>query len=549
MSWLGFFAGIGIFLIAMQTLEQALQRLSGKGMRNLLQRTTHSPVGSVLSGGFSTAILQSSSMVGLMVLAMVGSGLLPLYNAIGMMLGANLGTTMTGWLVTILGFKLSLSVASIPLMGLGGLVMVSNTGHGRRKAAGQLAFALGLLLFGLDVMKDSVAVLSERFDPGMFADAPLWLLLVIGCVFAAIIQSSSATMLITLNALSHDVISLPMAAAIIVGADLGTTSTLLLGGMTGTANKKRVAMAHLVFNVFTAVLAYALLLPFLPDLLAWFGMSDPLYSLVFFHSLFNLIGVLVMMPLLKPLARRLEQWFVHVAEPTCAFLADVPARWDPIGQVAALRQFQILFQRVLSSIESRLYPPPQRALTEPSWPVDVQSTRAKAQVAQQGCAEMTQFLVAASTANHHSEGPLQLLHGVRALQYALQALEDLQDEQEHMEGVTTALLKGELEQRLEQELSVLEALAQSARQMPPAADWRATLERLDGQIAQRHDAFVVRQYQFGADNTITVTDMTVVIGFSKALEQLLRHLLKGCRDWCELQSLSVNEDGSTASSS
>ena len=321
----------------MQRLEAGLRALGEDTFRRLLLKATNSATGSIASGTLATAVLQSSSMVGLMVLAMVGSGILPLYNAIGMVIGANLGTTITGWLVTLLGFKLSLSEFALPMMGIGGLMFVWFSQGARKQSIGLLIFALGLLLFGLATMKSSVAELQGAFRPAQLADYHSIVFVLVGVAFTAIIQSSSACMLITLNALSAGLIELPMAAAIIIGADLGTTSTMLMGGMAGSANKRRVAAAHVLFNLATAILAYLLLLPFLERLLFWSGITDPLYGLVAFHSFFNLLGVLLVFPFVKHIANMLTRTFGESAHNTDAHLKDIATTNVPVA-VIALRQ-------------------------------------------------------------------------------------------------------------------------------------------------------------------------------------------------------------------
>lgn len=230
-----FVGGIGLFLFAMAQLETALQRFSGRSFKRFLQTYTDKPLKAVVAGGLTTAFVQSSSLVGLMVLAFVGAGIMSLGNALGVVFGANLGTTVTGWMVTALGFKLNLESISLPLIGIGSLLLVGLSG--RIKEVGRLAAALGFLLMGLTLMKDSVSALSDSMDVTKLANLAAWQYLAFGVGFAAVVQSSSATMMVTLAALHAGVIELPSAAAIAVGADLGTTSTILIGTIKGAAGR------------------------------------------------------------------------------------------------------------------------------------------------------------------------------------------------------------------------------------------------------------------------------------------------------------------------
>lgn len=301
--------GLGIFLFGMSRLETGLHDFSGPRLKQWLIRFTGAPLSSAGFGAGVTALLQSSSMVSLLVLAFASAGLMPLYNGIGVILGANVGTTATGWLVATIGFKLDLEELAIPLFGLGCLSQLLLKPGTRYRALGQVVLGLGLLLFGLAQMKASVAGLPKAWDISVMQGQPALLYLIVGMLLTALIQSSSATMMLTLTALHGGLIGLPAAAALVIGADIGTTSTTLLGSLTGSAIKRRLALAHLVFNLCVDLAAFMLLLPLLPQLLALLQIQDPLYSLVAFHTSFNLIGLCAFLPFLKPYSRWIGQRF------------------------------------------------------------------------------------------------------------------------------------------------------------------------------------------------------------------------------------------------
>jgi phosphate:Na+ symporter len=313
-------AGIGLFLFAMQQLEAALQRLAGRSLAGFLRRATGNRFRAVGAGLLATALLQSSSIVALMVLAFVGAGLLGLPAALGVVVGSNLGTTLTGWAVATVGFKVDIDAAALPLIGSGALLLL--WGRGRWMALGQLGFAMGLLLLGLDLMKSSTGALTEIIDTRTLAGLALWQYACFGIVVAGVIQSSSATMMITLAALNADLIALPGAAAIAIGADLGTTTTVVLGAARGSAYKRQVAAGHVVFNLTTDLLAFLALLPLLA-LVAALGITDPLYALVAFHSLFNLFGLLLFVPLLNPFAAWLARRFPAADLHEARYLTEV----------------------------------------------------------------------------------------------------------------------------------------------------------------------------------------------------------------------------------
>ena len=318
-------AGLGIFIFAMKILEQGLRGLSTRRLRNLLRNHTHSPLQGVLVGTLSTAFLQSSSLVGLFVLAFVGSGILPLRNALGIIFGANLGTTLTGWLVTAIGFKLNMSDYALVLIALGSLTYVTFKSESSRYHQASLIFGLGLLLLGLTWMKDSMSFLGAQVDESWFRDYPLVIYFIGGIVFTALVQSSSATMVIILSAVHADIIPLSNAAAIVIGADLGTTSTVLLGSLKNSTNAKRVALSHFIFNLGTDLSAFLLLIPLLAFITVTLGIDDTMYALVCFHSLFNLLGIVLFLPFTKPFAHWLEQRFTSTSTLGCSHINLVPA--------------------------------------------------------------------------------------------------------------------------------------------------------------------------------------------------------------------------------
>lgn len=351
--------GLGIFLFGMMVLERSIETLSGRWVKVWLERSTNNSLSSIFAGTTITAIVQSSSMVSLVVLAFASAGIIPLFNAIGVLLGANLGTTFTGWIVATLGFKLNLTAAALPAIGLGSLIQVFGDKRTKIKAAGAMLFGLGLLLLGLSLMKDAVGNLPQQIELETLTNMGPFSFLLLGIVLTAIIQSSSASMMIALTALHTGIIDLPAAAALVIGADLGTTSTTILGSLNGSAIKRQLALAHLLFNLFVDMLAFLLLLPALPWLLQWFDMSDPLYSLVLFHSTFNLFGLCIFVPILHPYTKWIGQRFV--SDKHSSALIDVPTAVPEVAiQACQQHTHALLFAAVNLNLRNlKLNIPPQ----------------------------------------------------------------------------------------------------------------------------------------------------------------------------------------------
>ncbi|MDH3363937.1 MAG: Na/Pi symporter, partial [Gammaproteobacteria bacterium] len=233
-------AGLGLFLFGMHELEHALTQLAGRSFKKFLRQYTAKPLRGVLAGAVTTAALQSSSVVSLIVLAFVGTGIISLASALGIVFGSNLGTTMTGWIVATIGFKLDIEALALPIITIGGFGVVWSAAGTRRAGLSHFVVGFGLMLMGLEFMKSGALVATTLFDPTALAGYPLIVFLLAGLLLTAVIQSSSATIMITLSALYAGAIPLESAAAIAIGADLGTTVTALLGSLAGSAAKKRV---------------------------------------------------------------------------------------------------------------------------------------------------------------------------------------------------------------------------------------------------------------------------------------------------------------------
>lgn len=300
-------AGLGLFMLGMKLLEDALAALAGLPLRRFLREHASTPGRGMVIGAAATAVLQSSTLVSLLVLAFVGAGIMQLAGAVGVIMGANLGTTLTTWLVASLGFKLELAAPAMAFMGVGGVGFSLLRRGGRAHGTAGLLLGIGLLLYGLDLMKSGVETWASAFDVAPFSGWPLVMMALLGVVVTGAIQSSTAAMMIALGALHGGIVDLPSAAAFAAGTSVGTTFTAVLGALGGSADKKRVAAAHLGFNLFKATLALLILHPLLALLGRVPGLADPLLRLAAFHTTINLVGI----ALVLPLAGRLAGWLAR----------------------------------------------------------------------------------------------------------------------------------------------------------------------------------------------------------------------------------------------
>ena len=305
------FAGLGMFLFGMTLLELSLKEAAGRSFKDIIKRSTYTIPRSIMTGALSTAVLQSSSVVSLIVLSLVGAGILHLKSGIGVVFGANIGTTATAWIVAILGFKVHIDALVLPVIGIGGLIITCFRESRRMKVAGKVMVGFGMLFLGLSYIRDGMSGLNN-IDITRFSQSGPLVFMFIGLILTAIIQSSSATAAVTLSALGAGVINFDMGTAMVIGANVGTTVTAFLGAIGGVPDKKRVAAAHFMFNVSTAVIACVFMAQINSFILYRLGLEhDLITALALFHTLFNFMGVIIMSPFIPILARFLNNHFKY----------------------------------------------------------------------------------------------------------------------------------------------------------------------------------------------------------------------------------------------
>ena len=294
-----------MFLYGMNMMSTGLQKTAGSGLRRLLGTMTSNPFKGVLTGFGVTAAIQSSSATTVMVVGFVSAGLLTLAQAIGVIMGANIGTTMTAWIIAVFGFKADISAIAVPLMALGFVMSVSK--KDRLRNISELVIGFSLLFLGLSLMKSSVPDLKET--PEVLAFITSWsghgygsvlLFLLLGTILTLILQSSSATVALTLIMLNMGWIKFDMAAAMVLGENIGTTITANIAASVGSVNARRAALAHTVFNLFGVIWALAIFHPFvrfIQWIVSLMGVDEAtslVYGISMLHTVFNLINTMIM---------------------------------------------------------------------------------------------------------------------------------------------------------------------------------------------------------------------------------------------------------------
>lgn len=310
MQILTLLGALAMFLYGMNQMSSGIQKAAGNRLRSLLGAMTSNPFKGVLTGLGITAVIQSSSATTVLVVSFVSAGLLTLREAIGVIMGANIGTTVTAWIISLLGFKFDIASLSIPLFLLG--FLLSQSKKDKHHNIGEFVLGFSLLFLGLSLIKSSVPDLKST--PEVLAFIQNWtsfgfgsviIFVIFGTVLTLVLQSSSATMAITLIMLNQGWIPFEMGAAMVLGENIGTTITANVAAAMGNVNAKRTALTHTFFNVFGVIWALLLFKPFIgldKMVTGWVGEFNPLVGLSMFHTLFNLINTMILI------------WFTPVLE-------------------------------------------------------------------------------------------------------------------------------------------------------------------------------------------------------------------------------------------
>lgn len=308
-------AGIAILLFGMIILEKGFNTFVEGTLQSLLTKATNKLYKSIGLGFVTTALIQSSSLMSVVTISFLSAGLVSLKAGIGIVFGANLGTTTTAWLVSLFGLHVDISAFAMPMLAFGVLFIFQKSKE--LKGTGHILTGLGLFFLGIYFMKEgfdsyqSSINLADYSIPGVLG---LLVFTLVGIIITLILQSSSAAIALILTALAAGQISYTDSLSLVIGANIGTTITAILGSLSANYEGKRLAGAHFIFKLSTGIVALVLIIPlgYLVSFLAsWIGIAEDNYTLklALFHTIFNLVGVLLMLPVLDPLVAFLERLF------------------------------------------------------------------------------------------------------------------------------------------------------------------------------------------------------------------------------------------------
>src|SRR5215510_2476350 len=340
--------GVGLFLLGMSVMTSGLKAVAGPGLRTMLSKAAATPLSGAFWGAFVTLIVQSSSATTMTTIGLVSAGLLTFAQGLGLVFGANVGTTGTGWLVALIGVRVSLTAAALPMIFVGALIKL--LARGRISGVGAALAGFGLVLFGLTTLQQGMGGLAERLHPADLPvvlagpDAGWWsglfgvlVLVVVGLVMTALMQSSTAAVAVTLSAYYAGAIGLDQACALIVGQNIGTATSSALAAIGASTTAKRLAIAYVLFKLTPAAIALVIFPVITPLLVRASSTIDGTTLLAGYHTAYNVVGVLVLLPLIDRFTRLVERILPERGSPLTRCL-DPSALASPIVAVEAVRR-------------------------------------------------------------------------------------------------------------------------------------------------------------------------------------------------------------------
>ena len=340
--------GVGLFLLGMTVMTEGLKALAGSSLRTVLSKAAATPLSGAFWGAVITLLVQSSSATTMTTIGLVSAGLLTFPQGLGLVFGANIGTTGTGWLVALVGVRVSLSSYALPMIFVGALVKL--LGRGRVSAAGAALAGFALVLFGLTTLQQGMGGLAESLHPSdlpavLGAPGVGWLsgslglltLVVVGLVMTAVMQSSTASIAVTLSAYYAGAIGVDQGCALIIGQNIGTATSSAMAAIGASTTAKRLAVAYILFKVIAALIALALFPLTIPLIVRAAGAFDGVTLLAAYHTAYNVVGVLVLMPMIGWFTRFVERLLPDRTSPLTRSL-DPAALATPIAAAEAVRR-------------------------------------------------------------------------------------------------------------------------------------------------------------------------------------------------------------------
>jgi phosphate:Na+ symporter len=531
-------AGLSLFLYGMFHLEDSLKQQEGRSFKLFLKKHTKNKLSAIFSGTLVTAVLQSSSIVNLMVLSFVGAGILSMRNAIGVVLGANIGGTVNSWLVALLGFKIDMGAATMPIIGIAGIGLVVFKNKKDYYNVCRFILGFGLLFLGLDYMKLSMDNAIANFDFKPYLKYHKIVFLLIGFVITALIQTSAATIVIVLGALNAKIIPLETAVAVVLGAELGTTVKIVIGSIGGIAAKKRVALANGMFNIVSTMFGFVMLGTIVKFLEHVVGIKDPLIILVAFQSFINITGAVLFYFFLNKLGDFLERSFVKNEKFATIFLQNATPELPDTATEVFEKEVNAFIKRVLlineeifafEQIKGKDYiETNSKLIFEPNI-----TLLEKYDVIKKAEGEMLQFYAHVLDENIDKESLNKLNHLLASVRSALFAAKSLKDIIQNVKEFSnsSAELKFNRFKDYQKAIDQFNTTLREILQEPTREKTSNNLQELLLKVENDYQQDVIKTYQQVNKGDLKEIDISTVFNLNKEVHDSCKSLIMATKDF------------------
>ncbi len=526
-------AGIGLFLLGMGILEESLRKLAGRTFKMFLRNQTANKFKAVAGGAIVAGVLQSSSVVNLMVLAFVGAGVLTMQNALAVILGANIGTTLTSWIVASLGFKLNIEALAFPIVGIFGILLVLVRKSSRLYYWSRFLFGFGLLFIGLGFMKGGFEQIAISLDFNVMKNYPAVVFVLAGFIISSLIQSSSATVAITLTALHNNAITLIAAMAMVLGSEVGTTIKLIVASFNGVATKKRVAVGNFIYNTIMIIGIFIALHPIHYFLVDVMQLSDSLFALVIFQSGINVVGVIIFFPFLSGFGRYLDQLFTRNEESTM-YIKAIPAQiGDDLALDALAKETRRFIFLVIDFMAHSFIVTVEGVRQQPDMAFEVKSLNEKYDYLKMLHGEIHAYTIRFNKENldnEEREKLERLTSGARNCMFAAKSINDSTEDIEQFRNSSNNV-KYQYYKQKRAEVKAFYGELVALLIKPSLPNGFEEMVSLYHKIQQGYTSELSNLYKIGANTNLSEVEITTLVNFNRELYSSHKAIVWALKDF------------------
>jgi len=528
----GLFGGLGLFLLGMRLMTTGLRNAAGPALRQILGQWTKTPFRGLMSGFMITALVQSSSAITVAVIGFVNAGLMTMAQSVGVIFGSNIGTTVTGWIVAAVGVSVKVKALALPLVGIGALLRLTG-GNSRRKYIGDALTGFGIFFLGIEILQSTFHSIENSIDLAAFnfgGFLAIVIFVAIGFTLTLLMQSSSAAMALVLTAAMSGVVPIESAAAAVIGTNIGTTTTAILSVIGATYNAKKVAAAHIIFNIVTGIVAIFMI----PFFIKWIGMVTAAYgttsiaaSLALFHTSFNLLGVMLFLPFTSKLVAFLDK---HIGREEAEL--GKPRYLDDNVLKAPTLAMDALFME-LGRLGEMTRSMGQKALTSKFRDKDFIKEKAGldtlVSAIRKYCAKMQHLDLPTSVA-------INLPKALRVIQYFRKSVNIMDEVSQEFALLDQQLPDSASEAARDFRREVKDILNVAHTPCSPEFD---DIEQLLHQLHDHYHELKEELLRIGAEGQLDLTRMVALLDYYSLMRMMCEQAAKGTTHWSQLRNIEL----------